>query len=195
MVDAKIAPIPVAAHFHLTSDLCPKTQEDKEFMDRIPYKSAVGSIMYAMVSTRPDIAHALGVVSRFMSNPRKPHWEAVKWILRYLKGTFDYALYFSGNDVQLQSFTDSDHAGDLDKQRSTTSYAFTFAGAAISWASRLQHSVALSSAEAEYLALSEGAREMIWLQLLFGELKYQQSDYVLFCDSRNAIFMAHNHSS
>jgi hypothetical protein len=195
MADAKIAPLPLAGHFRLSSELCPKTQEEKDFMEKIPYKSAVGSLMYAMVSTRPDIAHAVGVVSRFMSNPGKTHWEAVKWILRYLKGTSDYALCFGGNKVQLLGYTDSDFAGDLDKRRSTTGYTFMFAGAAISWASRLQHCVALSSAEAEYLALSEGAREMIWLQRLLGDLKVHQEEYHLFCDSRSAIFMAHNHSS
>jgi hypothetical protein len=137
MADAKVTPIPLAGHFRLSSELCPKTQEEKEFMEKIPYKSAIGSIMYAMVSTRPDIAHAVGVVSRFMSNPGKAHWEAVKWILRYLKGTSDYVLCFGGNKVQLQGYTDSDLAGDLDKRRSTTGYTFTFAGAAISWASRL----------------------------------------------------------
>lgn len=195
MADAKVVSLPLAAHFRLSSDLSPKTQEDKDFMENIPYRSAVGSIMYAMVSTRPDITHAVGVVSRFMSNPGKSHWEAVKWILRYLKGTAGYALCFGGNNVQLQGFTDSDLGRDLDKCRSTTGYVFLFAGAAISWVSRLQHSVALSSAEAEYLALFEGAREMIWLQLLFSDLRCHQREYVLFCDSRSAIFMAHNHSS
>lgn len=195
MADAKVTPIPLADHFRLSSELCPKTQEEKEFMEKIPYKSAIGSIMYAMVSTRPDIAHAVGVVSRFMSDPGKAHWEAVKWILRYLKGTSDYVLCFGGNKVQLQGYTNSDLARDLDKRRSTTSYTFTFVGAAISWAPRLQHCIALSSAQAEYLALSEGAREMIWLQRLLGDLKVHQSEYNLFCDSRSAIFIAHNHSS
>lgn len=122
----------------------------------------------------------LGVVSRFVSNPEKPHWEAVKWILRYLKGTSDYALCFGGNNVQLQGFTDSDFGGDLDKQRSTTRYVFMFVGASISWVSRLQHFFALSSTEAKYIALSEGVREMLWLQRLFSDLRCQQSDYVLF---------------
>jgi hypothetical protein len=163
MVDAKIVSTPLPGNFHLSSDLCPKTQEDKKFMQDIPYTYAIGSIMYAMVATRPDISHAMGVVRRFMSNPGKPHWEAVKWILRYLKGTSDYALCFGGNNVHLQGFTNSDLARDLDKRRSTTSYVFMFVGAAISWVSRLQHSIDASSTKAEYMALSEGAREMVWL--------------------------------
>jgi hypothetical protein len=77
----------LASHFKLTKEMCPKTQEEIEYMSRVPYSSAVGSLMYAMVFTRPDIAHAVGVVSRYMNNPGKEHWEAVKWILRYLRGT------------------------------------------------------------------------------------------------------------
>jgi hypothetical protein len=195
MADAKIVSTPLVDHFRLSSDLCPKTKEDKKFMQDIPYTSAIGSIMYAMVSTRLDIAHVVEVVSRFMSNLSKPHWEAVKWILRYLKGTSDYALCFGGNNVHLQGFTDSDLAEDLDKRRSTTGYVFMFVGVAISWVSRLQHSIAVSSTEAKFMALSEGAREMVWLQQLLSDLRCQQSDYVLFCDSHSAIFMAHNHSS
>ena len=78
--------------------MCPKTQEDIEYMSKVPYQSAVGSLMYAMVCTRPDIAHAVGVVSRYMSNPGKQHWLAVKWILRYLRGTTSQALCFGGSN-------------------------------------------------------------------------------------------------
>lgn len=99
MAEAKYVPIPPAPHFHLTYDLCPKIQEEKEFINKIPYKSAVGSIMYAMISTCLNISHVVRVVSRFISNCRKPHWEAVKWILRYLKGTSNYALCFGRNHV------------------------------------------------------------------------------------------------
>lgn len=169
MAEAKHVLIPLASHFHLSSNMCPKTQDEKDFMNNVPNKSVVGSLMYAMVSTRPDIAHAVGVVSRYMSNLGKPHWEALKWILRYLKGTSNYALCFGRNHTQLQGFNDSDLAGGREKCRSTIGYAFTFVEAAISWASRLQHCVALSSAEAKYLALSERAREMIWLQRLFSD--------------------------
>ena len=101
-------------------------------MKNIPYSSAVGSLMYAMVCTHPNIAQAVGVVSRFMSSPGKQHWDAVKWILRYLKGTSDFVLCFGGKDTSLRGYTDSDMAGNLDNRRSTTGYVFTFVGAAIS---------------------------------------------------------------
>ncbi|KAL8112467.1 hypothetical protein AgCh_019972 [Apium graveolens] len=85
--DAKTRSIPLASHFNLTKKQSPKTDEGKKDMAKVPYASAVGSLMYVMVCTRPDIAHAVGVVSRFMSNPGREHWEAIKWLLRYLKGT------------------------------------------------------------------------------------------------------------
>lgn len=94
MADAKSVCIPLASHFWLSSQQCKEAQEDKEFMDHIPYKFVVGSLMYAMVSTRLYISHAVGVVSKFMSNPGKPHWEAVKYILWYLKGTSYFCLSF-----------------------------------------------------------------------------------------------------
>jgi hypothetical protein len=97
MQNEKLVSTPLAIHFKLTKEMCPKTQEEIEYMSRVPYSSAVGSLMYAMVFTRPDIAHAVGVVSRYMNNPGKENWEAVKWILRYLRGTAKHALCFGGS--------------------------------------------------------------------------------------------------
>jgi hypothetical protein len=113
--------------------MCPKTQEKIEYMSRVPYSSAVGSLMYAMVCTRPDIAHAVGVVSRYMNNSIKEHWEEVKWILRYLRGTGNHALYFGGSEIVLQGYVDSNMAGDKDSRRSTTGYV---GGTAVSWISK-----------------------------------------------------------
>jgi hypothetical protein len=91
--------------------------------------------MYAMVCTTPDIAHAVGVVSKYMNNPCKEHWEAVKWILKYLRGTATHALCFEGSDSVLQGYVDSDMAGDKDSRRCTTWYVFTVGGTTISWIS------------------------------------------------------------
>jgi hypothetical protein len=89
-------------------------------MTRVPYSSVVGSLMYAMVCTRPDIAHAVGVVRRYMNNPGKEYWEAVKWILRYLRGTANHALCFGVSEIVLQGYVDLDMAGDKYSRRSTT---------------------------------------------------------------------------
>jgi hypothetical protein len=128
------------------------------------YANAVGSLMYVMVSTRPNISHAVGVVSRYMENPGKEHWEAVKWVLRYLRGTSNYCItYNSGSDL-VCGYVDSDFAGDLDKRRSTSGYVFTLAGGAISWMSKLQNIVSLSTTEAEYVVVSHACKEAIWLK-------------------------------
>ncbi|CAN0860766.1 Retrovirus-related Pol polyprotein from transposon TNT 1-94, partial [Linum grandiflorum] len=106
--------------------------------------------MYAMVCTRPDIAHAVGVVSRFLSNPGKEHWAAVKWILKYLRG------------------------------------------GAVSWQSRLQKCVALSTTEAEFIAATEASKELLWMKKFLNELGFRQERPQLFCDSQSAIHLAKN---
>ena len=95
MNEAKPVSTPLGSHFKLSKEQSPKTEEERDHMSKVPYVSAIGSLMYAMVCTRPDIAHAMGVVSRFMSRPGKQHWEAVKWILRYLNGSLDACLCFT----------------------------------------------------------------------------------------------------
>ena len=104
-------------------------------MDKVPYASTVGILMYAMIATHPDIAFAVGVVSRYMSNPGKQHWEAVKGIMRYLKATKSMCICYGSQVLSVKGYTDSDYAGDLDNRRSTSGYVFTLAGGAVSWQS------------------------------------------------------------
>ena len=183
MQDAKPVNTPLASHFRLTKEMCPKAQEEVDKMSNILYSSVVGSLMYAMVCTRPDIAHAVGVFSRYMSNPGMEHWSAVKWILRYLRGTTTNALCFIGSSSTLSGFVDSDLAGDVDTRRSTTGYVFTVGGTAVSWISRLQKVNALSTTEAEYVAAMEASKEMIWLQCFLEELGQKKEDLPLYSDS------------
>ena len=124
--------VPFASHFKLSSSLFPSTKEENEYMSRIPYANAVGGLMYAMASTRPDISHAVGVVSRYMANPGKEHWATVKWVLWYLRGTNDYCVTYSNGCKLVCGYVDSDFAGDLDKRMSTSGYVFTLASGAIS---------------------------------------------------------------
>ena len=139
-------------------------------MTKVPYASSVGILMYAMVYTRPDIAHVVGVVSRYMNNPGKEHWMPVKWILRYLKGTTNQALCFGGSNISLQGYVDVDMVGDRDNRRSTTRYVFTIGGTTVSWVSKIQSVVALSTIEAKYVVATEASKEMIWLQRFLDEL-------------------------
>lgn len=182
----------LANHFRLSIEQSPKSKEERDLMAKISYASAIGSLMYAMVCTRPDIAHAVGVVSRFMANPGKQHWEAVKWILRYLRGSTDRCLCFRRGDVALQGFVDADFAGEVDRRRSTTGYVFTVGTTAVSWISQIQKIVALSTTEAEYVAITEASKEMIWLQGLLAELGFDQKNNILFSDSQSAIHLAKN---
>jgi hypothetical protein len=132
MQNEKIVGTPLDIHFKLTKEICPKTQEEIEYISRVPYSSIVGSLMYAMVFTRLDIAHAVGIVSRYMKNRGKEHWEEVKWILRYLKGTTTHALCFRVSNIFLQGYVESYMEGDKDSRRITTGYIFTVGGIAVS---------------------------------------------------------------
>ncbi|KAL2226308.1 UNVERIFIED_CONTAM: Retrovirus-related Pol polyprotein from transposon TNT 1-94 [Sesamum indicum] len=116
MENAKPVRMPLGNQFKLSNSDSPQTDSERAKMRVTPYASAIGSLMYAMICTRPDIVHAVGVVSRFMSNPGVMHWEAVKWILRYLRGTKDRALVFGKGKLTLFGFVDADFAGsDYDK--------------------------------------------------------------------------------
>ena len=133
MVKAKTVSCPLANHFKLSTMQSPSTDKEKEEMEKIQYASAVGSLMYVMVCTRPDITHVVGVVSRFLSNPEKEHWAAVKWIFRYLRGSSKICLCFGDDKPVLVGYTDADMAGDVDSRKSTSGYLITFAGGAVSW--------------------------------------------------------------
>ncbi|KAH7429742.1 hypothetical protein KP509_09G063700 [Ceratopteris richardii] len=161
-------------------------------MTKIPYQSAVGSLMYAMVATRPDIAFAVGVVSRYMSNPGKKHWEAVKMILRYLSGSKDKCLCLGRGKASIIGYTDSDYACCVDNRKSTSGYIFHFAGGAISWRSRLQECTTVSTTEAEYVAASEACKEALWLSRLACDMGLPQHVRHLLSDSQSAIALAKN---
>ena len=132
---------PCASNLHLTMYEV-QYEEEIEYMSRVPYASAVGSLMYAMVCTRPDLAHAVSVVSRFMGQPGKEHWAAVKRIFRYLKGTSDVGLIYGCDNPRLVTgYSDSDYSGDADSRRSMTGYVFTLGGFVVSWKVTLQSTV------------------------------------------------------
>ena len=169
-----------------------KTAEDEEALDQLLYQSVVGSLMYLATCTRPDIAYAVGMLARFSSKPNRSHWVAAKRVLRYLKGTMNYGLLYSG-DSDVLAYSDADWAGDVDDRKSTSGYMFQIAGGPVSWKSRKQDTVALSTAEAEYVALSSAAQECIWLQRLLCELgKPLGGPTVILEDNQSSIAMARN---
>lgn len=192
MQDCKPISTPLPVNFKLSSEMCPSSENERMEMSRVPYASAVGSLMFAMICTRPDIAHAVGVVSRYMANPGQEHWSAVKRILRYVKGTSDVALCYGGTDFIVHGYVDSDYAGELPKSRSTTGYVFKLAGGVVSWASKLQTNVVTSTTEAEYVAATFASKEAIWLKTLLEELGYYQEKIIIYCDNQSALHLARN---
>ncbi|XP_047100986.1 secreted RxLR effector protein 161-like [Schistocerca piceifrons] len=153
------------------------TDEENLVLHRIPYQQAIVSLLYLDQSTRLDIAYAVGVLSRFNSNYRKIHWEAVKQIMRYIKGTVNVGIAFrKSGTTETEGFCDADYASDLHQRLSTTGYIFKLAGPAVSWTSKRQQTVALSTTEAEYMALSAAAQELVYLQGLLRELCVSHSE-------------------
>ena len=173
MSQAKVVSFSLANHFKLSSKHNPCTYKEKEDMRRVPYTSTVGILMYAMVCTRPNIAYAVGVVSRFLSNPGRQYWEAIKWIMRYLRDTSNLKLTFGSGKPVLVGYTDSNMAGNVDNKKSS-GYLMTFLGGAVSWQSRLQKCVALSTTEVEYIAEAEACKELLWMKGFMKELWFKQ---------------------
>ena len=159
-------------------------------MSKVPYANAVGCLMYLMVCTRPDISHAVSVISRYMADLGKEHWNVVKWIFRYIIGTCDFGILFDQRaSTEVVGYVDSNYAGDIDSRKSTTGYVFRFTDGPICWKSTLQDVVALSTTEAEYMAMTEAGKEAVWLSGLVNELGFKQD---LHCDSQSAIHLAKN---
>jgi len=149
-----IAPIVKGDRFNLSQ--CPKNDLEKEQMHNIPYASVVGSIMYAQVCTRPDIAFAVGMLGRYQNNPGMDQWRAEKKVLRYLKGTKDYMLMYKRiENLEVVGYSDSDFAGFIDSRKSTSGYIFMLAGGPVSWRSNKQTLVATSTMEAEFVSCIE----------------------------------------
>jgi len=170
-------------------------------MKKIPYIQAVGSLMYLAVATRPDIAYAVGVLARFSANPGLAHWMAVKHLLKYLKGTLDYKLTLGPSspsspglpDDLLVTYSDADHGGDKSTGRSTGAWVIKIGGGAVSWSSKLQSIVALSTTEAEYIAGVSAGQELAWLRNLLYEIGYKpKTASKLFIDNQSAVQVAKN---
>ncbi|KAG5674318.1 hypothetical protein PVAND_004295 [Polypedilum vanderplanki] len=190
MLDAK----PVSNPCDTSNRLQSKTLSDGVVEERIivPYREAVGSLLFVAQATRPDIAFAVSNVSRFNNEYTNTHWKAVKRIFRYLNLTIDHSLFYRRNLNYFEGFSDADHAGEIDMRKSISGYIFKFGGAAVSWCSSRQRIVALSSTEAEYIALAGAVQEAIWLRQLSIELQIIPNDVTMIvrCDNQSTIKLA-----
>lgn len=188
MSDCKPVTSPLEAGLKLSSEMEPKTEEEREQMKAVPFRAAVGCLMYAAQVSRPDICFATNYVSRFNQNPGRDHWTAVKRIFRYIKGTLKAKMAYKKDGQELVGYCDADWGGDIDSRRSTTGYLFLLNGGAISWNSRKQPTIALSTTEAEYMALSAAAQEAQWLRRLKDEILCTKSgEITIFCDNKSAL--------
>lgn len=188
MGDCNPRKVPADPHARLSKRSC----DEEEYL--CPYREAVGSLMYAMTCTRPDIAFSVSQVAQFCSSPSRSHWEAVKRVFSYLNGTQRYGLTFgTSSEGRLVAYTDADFAGNLDDRRSTSGSVLTLNGGPIAWASRLQKCTALSTTEAEYVAASSTAKDVIWLRQLLGDIGHRQNKPTpVWCDNQSAVRLVRN---
>jgi hypothetical protein len=172
--------------------------DDEASADPKEYASIVGGLMFAACVTRPDIMCAVGQLSQFFNNPSSKHLSAAKRVLRYLRGTPTLGITYRPPPMRLQGYSDADWAGDVDTRRSTTGYVVMLNNGAVAWKSRRQPTVALSTMESEYMALTEATKELKWIRTFLAELDNSNAESSgnsstdLFSDNQSAIALAKN---
>ena len=189
--DTKPLSIPIVVNSTLSRNDCPITTSNIGKMAARPYREAVGSFMYTAVGTRPDIAFAVRQVARFMDNPGSPHWEAVKRIFCYLKGTRNHCLVYGEKDHSISGYTDTNGMSIKD-WHTISGYTFLIDGGAISWSLKRQSLVTLSTAEGEYVTTTHTTKEAIWLREFISEVYEPQGPMTLHSDSQSAIALTCN---
>jgi len=157
------------------------------------YQSTVGSLMYAMLATRPDLAQTIQQISQFSQKPTRTHEKAAKHALRYLNGTIDQGITYNGSlGMKLEFWSDANWGGEEGRE-SVSGFVATIAGGSVTYSSKKQGSVALSSTESEYMALLHALKELIWLHRFLNEIGYDISNQnTIYCDNQSAIALAHN---
>ena len=166
--------------------LC-KATDKCTLCDQALYQSAVGCLLYLSVKTRPDITFAVHNVAKYSAKPTIQHWKAVKRIFRYLKGTENFGIMYKDEGPSgFIGYSDADWGGDIDNRRSTSGYSFHLSGGVVSYSSRKQSCVALSTAEAEYMALASATQEAVWLRKLATDLHLDTKGPMLIYEDNQA---------
>jgi len=189
MANTKTVSVPADPH----AALSPTEQDDEKFSN-MPYREAVGSLIFLAIVSRPDIAFAVNAVSKYLSKHNATHWRAVKRIFAYLQGTINYGIGYAsgGSEAKLIGFSDVDYAGDIETQKSTTGYVFCLANGAVTWSSQRQRLVTLSTTGAEYAA-SSAAREVVWIRKLLSDIGCPcDKETTLYIDNQSAIQLVGN---
>jgi hypothetical protein len=190
--DTKPVAMPMDPNVQLSTAHCPTSITEIAAMKRVPYRETVGSPMWAAIATRPDIAYPTGVLSKFLDKPGPAHWEADKRVFRYLQGTKHWRLTYGAGKKGLEGFSDSDGMSE-ENRRAISGYAFLIDGGAISWSSKKQEIVSLSTTEAEYVVMTHAAKEAVWLSQLIAELfRPLEHPITLHGDNQSAIALAYS---
>ena len=181
--------IPMDPGIRLTTEMSPTSEEEKNDMANVPYREAVGCLLYLSITCRPDISFAVSQVAKFCQKPGRAHWNAVKKIIAYLSGTTQRGIVFEKKEgPPIFGYTDADYGGDLDNRYSTSGSTFFVHGNLVSWSSKRQKCVSLSTTEAEYVAASDSSKEAVWLSSLLIEIGETSKQPVpIFCDNQSAI--------
>jgi hypothetical protein len=187
MTGYKPISIPLEQNVKLSAD------EGDIMEDTTMYRRIMGSLIY-MTITRPYLSYGVSVVSQFMQAPRKPHLDAVRCILRYIKHILQCGIFYeTKSQLQVHGYTNADRVGNVSNRRSTSGFMFSFGSGAVSWSSKKQPIVALSSTEAEYRGVIIFACEVVWLQKLLSDLgQLVDVPIVIYCDNINSILLANN---
>jgi hypothetical protein len=192
--NSKSTPLPLG--IALSKDQSPKSQEDRMFMADKPYREVLGSVMYAQIGTRPDLSYAVSTLSKYASDPGIAHWQALMHVLRYIKATLNYKITYGGNgltNLRPIGWVDADYGGDIDSRRSCAGYVFIQAGGPTAWSAQYQPTVALSTTEAEYMAVSRAAKQILWMYSEMEEVGYaQEKPGVLYNDISGAVALTKN---
>ncbi|XP_074356369.1 secreted RxLR effector protein 161-like [Apium graveolens] len=190
---------PVSKGDKISLKQCPKNELEIREMQRIPYASAVGSLMYAQVCTQPDITFIVGMLGRYLSNPGMEQSKAVKRVLRYLKKTKDYMLTYRKSDhLEIIAYSDSSFEGYKNERKSTSVYVYLLAGGAISWRSAKQTLIASSTMAAEYITCFVASNQDLWLRNFVTSLHILdgiERPLKIFCDNKSAVEYSNNNRS
>ncbi|PRQ53257.1 putative RNA-directed DNA polymerase [Rosa chinensis] len=152
----------------------------------------IGSLLY-LTASRPDISFSVGVCARYQANPKESHLKAVKRIIRYVSGTSNYGVVYTfDSNVEIAGYTDSDWAGNVDDRRSTSGGCFFVGNNLVSWHSKKQNCVSLSTAEAEYIAAGSCCTQMLWMKQMLNDYGFPQGKLSIFCDNTSAINISKN---
>ena len=190
-MNAKPIHVPMDPNVTYSNQQSPMTPNQVACMRGVPYSEAIGGVLWPAIVLRPDIGYAIGILSQFIQNPGQTHWEVLKWVISYLNTMKDLWLTFGrGLKLLVEGFCDADWVGQKD-QHSISGYLFFFGQGVVSWSSKKQHIIVLSSTELEYIAQMHAAKEALWLRSFIDEIQgLHERIITINCDNQGAITLA-----